>query len=449
MPVPSNIMQSVLAPTPGIAPHHNLRAILARRGFRRLLWVRLLSQVGDGWFQAALAGSVFFNPERAASPLAITSAFAMLLLPYSLVGPFVGVFLDRWSRRNTLFVANLLRGLFVLPVALSVWHGREDLILIVAALGVIALNRFFLAGLSASLPHVVEQPRLVTANSFASTAGTVTYALSLGSAGFAFHLAGTKVHFYALTAVCAALFYALAAMTTMGSFRVEALGPDDAERPSTTVRGALLDTIRGLVAGVRHLAHRPTAAAVLGIQSGHRAIYGVLAIMTLLLYRNYYHAQDAGGAITGLVPVAAAAALGSLIAALVTPRLVRRIGGWRWLTWLTAALALAVPAVGLPYLAPLTVAAGLLVSLGAQATKIVTDTTVQTDIDDDFRGRIFSINDTGFNLMFVFGLYVGATVMPPTGYSPWTVIATGVAYALLAVWFGMTSAKIATPAKAT
>jgi hypothetical protein len=92
-------MQSVLAPTPGIAPHHNLRAILARRGFRRLLWVRLLSQVGDGWFQAALAGSVFFNPERAASPLAITSAFAMLLLPYSLVGPFVGVFLDRWSRR--------------------------------------------------------------------------------------------------------------------------------------------------------------------------------------------------------------------------------------------------------------------------------------------------------------------------------------------------------------
>ncbi len=78
-------MQSVLAPDPAnrTAPHHNVLAILSRRGFRRLVAVRLLSQLGDGWFQAGLAGSVFFNPEQAASPIAITAAFAVLLLPYS------------------------------------------------------------------------------------------------------------------------------------------------------------------------------------------------------------------------------------------------------------------------------------------------------------------------------------------------------------------------------
>jgi len=58
----------------------NVRAILGRRGFRQLLAVRLSSQLGDGWFQAGLAGSVFFNPERAPSPLAIATAFAVLLV---------------------------------------------------------------------------------------------------------------------------------------------------------------------------------------------------------------------------------------------------------------------------------------------------------------------------------------------------------------------------------
>src|SRR6187455_558614 len=111
-------MPSVAAPA-RIAPHHNLRAILARRGFRRLLSVRLLSQLGDGWFQAGLASSVFFNPEQAASPLAITAAFAVLLLPYTVLGPFIGVFLDRWSRRNALYLANLFRAAMVIPAAIS------------------------------------------------------------------------------------------------------------------------------------------------------------------------------------------------------------------------------------------------------------------------------------------------------------------------------------------
>jgi MFS family permease len=432
-------MQSALAQSTRTAPHHNLRAIFSRRGFRHLLLVRLLSQVGDGWFQAGLASSVFFNPERAASPLAITSAFAVLLLPYSTLGPFIGVFLDRWSRRNTLFLANLCRAVLVLPAAVSVWYGREDLIFLSAALGVIALNRFFLAGMAASLPHVVEEERLVTANSFASTAGTVVYSLSIGSAGFAFQVVGAKFHSYATVAVCAAGMYALAAVLTLGSFRPDALGPDDAERPSTTVRGALMDSARGLVAGLRHLAHRPAASSMLLMQAGHRALYGVLGITTLVLYRNYYNSESAEGAITGLLPVAAAAAGGSLLAAVITPPLTRHIGGWRYLTATTAALAVLVPAFGLTYIEVLTVAAAFVVSLAAQATKIVTDTTLQVEVDDDFRGRVFSVNDTGFNLMFVLGLLIGALVMPSNGYSPVLMVAAGAGYALLALWFGMTS----------
>ena len=435
-------MQSVLAPPPATrtASHHNVLAILSRRGFRRLIAVRLLSQLGDGWFQAALAGSVLFNPEGAASPIAITAAFAVLLLPYSVVAPFVGVFLDRWSRRNSIGVANLARAAAVVPAAVSVWYGREDMIFLAAALAVVALNRFFLSGLSAAQPHVVESERLVTANSLATTAGSVVYAGSLASAGIAIHVIGTGLHHYAAVAVVAAMFYLAASVLTFVWFRPDALGPDEAVRPTGSILAGVRDTTVGMVSGFRHLAHSPTASAVLLTQAAHRALFGVLAITTLLLYRNHYSVGNAEASITGLLPVAAAAAAGALLAALITPRMTRHLGAGRWLVLVTAVLAILVPALGLPYLPALTVAAAFVVSLGAQATKIVTETSLQLEIEDDYRGRVFSINDTGFNLMFVFGLLIGSWALPVTGVSPPTMI--GIGYAVVAVGFGLVNRRL-------
>jgi len=163
-------------------PSHNLRAVLGSRGMRRLLAVRVISQVGDGWFQAGLAGSVLFNPDQRASPMDIAAGFAVLLLPYSLVGPYIGVFLDRWSRRTILFSANMVRAALVAPAALLIWVGNEGPLFLVAALLITGLNRFFIAGLSAAIPHVVEDRRLVTANALAGTLGSVASAIGLGTA---------------------------------------------------------------------------------------------------------------------------------------------------------------------------------------------------------------------------------------------------------------------------
>jgi hypothetical protein len=440
-------MQAALAPEPIHAtPHRNVRAVLARPGFRRLLAVRLLSQLGDGWFQAGLASSVFFNPEKAASPLAMAMAFAVLLVPYSTLGPFVGVLLDRWSRRTSLFYANLIRAVLVLPAAAFVWSGSEGTLFVVTALGVIACNRFFLAGLSAVQPHVVEEERLVTANSFATTAGTVTYATGLASAGLVFGLTGTGLHPYAVVAATAALAYGAAAALLRGSFGSRDLGPD--HTASGAVLAALVDTARGMVAGIRHLAGRRAAAAVMTVQAVHRGFYGVLAISTLLLYRNYYAVDDAGASLSALLPVAAGGAAGSLLAAVLTPFLTRRIGGARWVTFLMATLAVMIPVLGLPYREVLTAGASFLISLATQGTKIVTDTALQQEIDDDYRGRVFSVNDTSFNLLFVFGVVVGALVLPADGHLPASMVVIGIGYAALAAWYGLSGSGRTAPARA-
>ncbi|MSW43464.1 MAG: MFS transporter, partial [Actinobacteria bacterium] len=88
-----------------------LREVLATRDFRRLYSVRLIGQFADGLLQAALATFVLFSPERQPDAVKVAAAFAILLLPYSIIGPFAGVFLDRWRRRDVLVRANIVKAL--------------------------------------------------------------------------------------------------------------------------------------------------------------------------------------------------------------------------------------------------------------------------------------------------------------------------------------------------
>ena len=60
------------------APVAVWRSVRALPEFWRLLELRTVSQFGDGLFQAGLAGAILFNPDRAAEPLAIAGAFAVL-----------------------------------------------------------------------------------------------------------------------------------------------------------------------------------------------------------------------------------------------------------------------------------------------------------------------------------------------------------------------------------
>ena len=147
------------------------RAVRSLPDFWRLLELRTASQLGDGLFQAGLAGGLLFNPERAASPWAVAGAFAVLFLPYSLLGPFAGALLDRWDRRAVLIGANAARVVLVLGVAALLAAGARDLFVLCGALTVNGFSRFVTSGLSAALPDVVPREQVVTMNSVATAVG--------------------------------------------------------------------------------------------------------------------------------------------------------------------------------------------------------------------------------------------------------------------------------------
>ncbi|MFI8422003.1 MFS transporter [Streptomyces sp. NPDC085479] len=405
----------------------DLRVLLRLRDFRRLLAVRLLSQCADGVYQVALATYVVFSPEKQASAAAIASAMAVLLLPYSLVGPFAGVLLDRWPRRQVFLYGNLLRALLAAGTAVLILASVPDWIFYASALSVTAVNRFVLAGLSAALPRVVDEERLVVANSLSPTAGTL--AATVGG-GLAFGIRLLADESDAAVVAFGAVLYLCAALASLRIPRA-LLGPDPDQVPPRLAT-ALVSTARGLAAGLRHLSARRPAARALTTVGLMRFCYGALLVTVLMLSRYAWSTTESEG--LGLLGIAVAASgAGFFAAAVLSPWAVGRFGPFGWMTLCAGAAAVLVPALALPFApAPFLVAAFVL-GLITQGAKIATDTVVQTSVDDAFRGRVFSLYDVLFNVAFVAAAGVAALMLPPDGRSPLLIGLVAAGYAAIAL----------------
>ncbi|GAU66747.1 putative major facilitator superfamily transporter [Streptomyces sp. NBRC 110611] len=405
----------------------SLRVLLRLRGFRSLLAVRLLSQAADGAFQVALATYVVFSPEKQTSPAAIASAMAVLLLPYSLLGPFTGVLLDRWRRRQVLLYGNLLRTLLAMATAALIVAKVPDWLFYASALSVTAVNRFVLAGLSAALPRVVDgEEKLVMANSLAPTAGTLA-ATAGGALAFAVRLAGSTVD--AFVVLLAAALYFCAALTAL-RMAPQLLGPDPTML-QTDLREALLSTARGLVDGLRHLAERRTAARALAAMTLVRFCYGALTVMVLMLSRYSWSSTEPEGLALLGVTVGVSGA-GFFMAAVITPWAVARLSPFGWIACCAALGAVLVPSLGLFFLPGPMLAAAFVLGLSTQGTKISTDTIVQSSVDDAFRGRVFALYDVLFNVAFVGAAAAAALMLPPDGRSSTLILVVTVLYAIVA-----------------
>jgi MFS family permease len=401
------------------------RQLARRAGYLWLLAVRLSGQFADGVFQASLAGTILFNPERAAHAGDIAAGFAVLLLPYSLLGPFAGVLLDRWSRQRVLFGANLLRALLVCGVAAEIAAGVHGQPFYLSALVVISVNRFILSALSASQPHVVPNEQLMTANSISTTAGAVAAAAGGGVAIGIRALFGDGNSGYATIALGSALFYALAALGAL-RFGARQLGPDE---QTQATRQSVVHVLAGMLAGARHIGSRPPVRRAFVVIGVHRFVYGVTAICTLLLYRNYF--TDDGvlrAGLAGLGQIVVAIAVGGGLAALISPAAARRWGYVRWSAALLVMAGVVEIVLGLPFQLATFLPAAALLGLSAQGVKICVDTLTAQLVDDEYRGRVFSIYDTVFNVVFVAAGVLTALLLPENGRSSVAVIAIAVCY---------------------
>jgi MFS family permease len=311
-------------------------AFLGNPRVRKLLAVRWTGQLTDGIFQSALASFVLFSPERQPDAKSAAAAFAVVLLPYSFIGPLVGTILDRISRQRIILFANVFRALTLIFIAGLVRNGATGIELTIFVLVAFGVNRLILAGLSAGLPLLLDttgpegRTTLVSVNATAVTGGTVMVVLGGGIGIGIRNLLEGRVsadQADALLISLSSITFFIAALLALLLKRGD-LGP----LPHEVRKESVTQAYREMVAAFIFL--RRIRDCFLGISATaiQRSGLTALTLMALLLNRNTFN--DPSNPESGLAGFAFAitiAGVGITIGAIIAPFGVGKFGRHKWI----------------------------------------------------------------------------------------------------------------------
>jgi MFS family permease len=199
---------------------------------------------------------------------------------------------------------------------------------------------------------------------------------------------------------------------------------DEPENPVVAVA-------RGLADGARHAWRAPSVMAGFVALFAHRAAFGISLLVTVLLMKNYFTSHGfLRAGLPGLGQMVALAGAGLLLAGLLTARLIRVFGRTRVILGSLVIAAIAQSALGLPMVLPAALLASFLITGAGQVLKLCVDSSIQLDVADEARGRVFALYDTLFNITQVAAVSVAAVVVPDDGRSPALLIAATFCYLL-------------------
>ena len=370
----------------------------------------------DGIFQSALASFILFSPERQANALGAALAFAVVLLPYSVIGPFVGTILDRVSRQRAIAFSNLSRAITLSIIAMLLFQGHTGIEITVFVLIAFGVNRLILAGLSAGIPLMIESKSLISANALAVTGGSVWVVLG-GGIGL-----GMRSLLDSITSADSADAYIillgavgyLTASLFASNLKKDEIGPLEHEIKNASFTQGLIE----MREGIKFLRQNVDAARGIAAVAVHRGGITALTLIALLLERNTFHdPADSEAGLAGLSFTLSIAACGFVVGAVVAPYGVRKVGRHRWMRLMLSASTLG-PLFIVFSRTPLTlVIAAFVTALFGQSLKVTNDALVQSKIDDIYRGRVFSVYDVVVNGAIVSGAVIAALLLPDTGDS--------------------------------
>jgi MFS family permease len=404
-----------------------IRGLFGPRRFGRLVATQALSQTADGLYQIALASVLVFSVSAARTPAQVTKLLAVTLIPFSLVGPFTGPFIDRFSRRSILVGASVARaGLTFLLVPAVGWPEPALLGLVVLTM---SINRFFHATRSAVLPALVDRAQYLLANTVSTTTGMV------------FGLAGAVIGGPLADALSPRVVIGGAAVLMVAAATVAATIPlpQGERRGLAGLAAELRDNLRDVVAGLRTIRRRPSATFAISAIWAIRGMLGFILLASLVLLRARFDIRATGASI-----IFGSIAVGGFAGAVMVPLLARRVGreGVPAVAFLVTGGAILV--VGPVPAWPAIVATVFLGGVSMAVTKIAADTIIQTAIPDAFRGRSFAIYDIGYNGVFVLAALVPTALLPALG-DVGVIVLGGVLYLAGGVAFGLWRRRLPAP----
>lgn len=395
--------------------------MLGSRDFRRLLAARVASQIADGLFLSAVLLTVVFLPEQQSTVRGFALATTLFLLPFSLLGPFAGVFVDRWRRRRILVAVPLVRA----SASLLVLPGAAALALVyVGTLVTFSAARLYQATSTAVIPRVLGTAEEVapglrdaspahpkpqaSGGSLLFSANTV--AAIVGSAAlFAGMFAGGQLAVGAsVPAVIALACAAWTASALLGASLSSSLPP---EGPAPVPLGGRLTAVTAeLSDGFHRIRTTPAALApILAVAVG-QFLQMVVIVVSIVVVK-----EGLKGGLVSFSWLVAAGGAGVFIGFLTVGAVGRRVPGpvLIGVAFVLSALSL-VPAILALGADTLSIGAVFL-GMSYAWTRVPADTLAQRAVPDRYRGRVFTVMDLGFNAARVLGALVSIPVVPRLG----------------------------------
>ena len=171
-----------------------IREVFKNRNFF-LLWLgQIISQLGDRLDQMALIAFVYLRAPG--STMQIAKILSFTIIPVFLIGPIAGVYVDRWDRRRTMCVCDILRALLVFTIPFFLFYAKNIIPIYIVVFVVFSIGRFFVPAKLAIIPDLVGKKDLLLANSLVNTTGMIAAILGFGVSGVVVEWLGAKSGFY-------------------------------------------------------------------------------------------------------------------------------------------------------------------------------------------------------------------------------------------------------------
>lgn len=405
----SGKLGEVPANATGASGSSDLRSVLQVRAFRRLWAVLGLSSLGD-WL-GLLATSTFAANQvsgSAAKGAAFGGVIAVRMLPALVLGPVAGVVADRWDRRYTMVVCDIVRFVLFASIPTVGLLSSDSRIVVgwaaVATFIIETMQMVWAPAKESSVPNLLPRERLEGANqlTLATTYGVAPISAVIVLAlitwivrGFP-HASGQAptdiaLYFNALTFLATALTV---------YFGIKEISGRAIERPAKKP-----GLVREFVIGWSYVARtRLVRGLVLGI-------LGAFAGAGVVVGTSKFYAQSLGGGDQAFYILFGSIFVGLSIGIVAGPRMIGELSRRRWFGLSIIWAAVSVTVLAFAWHLVIGIVGALGVGIGAGMAFLSGTTLLGKEVTDDVRGRVFAFIQTGTQVTLLFTISLSSFIV--------------------------------------
>lgn len=357
-----------------------MRALWNNKNYLKLWFGQSVSIIGDQLHFIALMVLI----QETFGNIIITGSILMVsALPKVLFSPFAGVLIDRWSLKRTMVISDLLRMVLVLLIPFMFYYlelTNMTLVLVITFL-ISTVSVFFYPAKSASIPTLVEKENLLKANSLSGTTQMVLALFGLLGGALLVAIIGTTTAFIidSITFLISAIFIALIKFPQKDK---------SAKKESLSTKVYLKE----LKQGANYIVNNQILRFMLSFFAAIMLLGGALNVL-LFAYVEEVLKQDA----SYIGYLMSANMVGMIIGIALIPKITKRYPKEKLLVWSTLIFAIAISSLAFTTNEAIVLSLMVVQGLGNGILNIVASTMFQEYIDENMRGRVFSVIDATVN----------------------------------------------------